>query len=309
MKIDIFSHILPEKYFAALKKKAPKGTEFPESNTRAVWDKDVRLRLMDRYPDVMQVLTLSLPPVDTLTKPADAIELSKTANDELAELVEIYPDKFVAAAACLPLNDMDASLEELERAITGLGLKGVQLFTNINGEPLYHPKFRPIFQKMAEYDLPVWIHPMTDRTKLEPVFGWPYSTTQTMVGIVTAGIFTDFPDIKIITHHCGGMIPFFSKRLYWMFSHGPGRENNRGSVGQFTNFYGDTALYGDTEGLMCGYKYFGADNLLFGTDAPLGPSPGLIFETLDSVDKMDITDIEKEKIFFRNAVEILAIAL
>jgi predicted TIM-barrel fold metal-dependent hydrolase len=155
MKIDIFAHILPEGYMAALKKKVKLGPEFRPLRNRAVWDIDMRLRLMDRYPDVIQVLTVALPPLEALVKPTDAVELAKIANDELAEMLAKYPDKFIAAVACLPLNDMDAALEEVDRTITQLKFKGVQICTDINGEPLGLPKFRPLYEKMANYDLPI----------------------------------------------------------------------------------------------------------------------------------------------------------
>ena len=128
MKIDVFPHILPKKYFEELRKKA-EGVDFSELSgwvikNRALSDMDTRLRLMDRYPDVVQVLTVATPPLETLVSPSDAVELAKIANDEMAELVVKYPDKFVAAVACLPLNDIDAAIEEADRAIVELKLKG-----------------------------------------------------------------------------------------------------------------------------------------------------------------------------------------
>ena len=76
----------------------------------------------------------------------------------------------------------------------------------------------------------------------------------------------------------------------------------------FRKFYNDTALYGHTAGLMCAYDFFGADHLLYGTDAPLGPKYGLTQETIESIQRMDITEEEKDKILTRNAVRLLALA-
>src|SRR3989304_6198913 len=102
MKVDIFAHILPPKYLAAYSKLDPAVLGEIEARNRAIVDLDMRLRLMDRYPDVVQVLTVSQPPLEKSVKPADAIKLAKIANDELAEIVEKYPAKFVGAVACLP---------------------------------------------------------------------------------------------------------------------------------------------------------------------------------------------------------------
>ena len=115
---------------------------------------------MDRLPDVLDVLTVALPPLETvLVTPKDAVELAKIANDEMAELVAKYPDKFLTAVACLPMNDIDAAIKEADRAITHLEFRGVQIFSNIDGEPLDEPKFKPLYERMAQYDLPIWIHP------------------------------------------------------------------------------------------------------------------------------------------------------
>ncbi|MFC1909541.1 amidohydrolase family protein, partial [Chloroflexota bacterium] len=125
MKIDVFAHILPEKYLAAYQKKARSSDQITEARNRANCEIEMRLRVMDRYPDVLQVLSVSLPPLETQVNPKDAIELARLANDELAELLNKYPDKFITAVACLPLNDIDAALEEADRAITKLRFRGV----------------------------------------------------------------------------------------------------------------------------------------------------------------------------------------
>lgn len=307
MKIDIFAHIMPPRYFSGLQEKA--RTVLPGLNrelaNRASTQIDVRLRLMDRYPDVVQVLTVSLPPIETVVAPSDAVELARMANDELAELVDRYPDKFIAAVACLPLNDIDAALEETDRVINELKFRGVQIFSNINGEPLDAPKFRPLYEKMVQHDLPIWIHPCGD----EPLLGWPYETSSAMLKLVSGGILRDYPDIKFVIHHCGAMVSFFEQRIKWCFPLQFGVGEIRNPVEQFQKFYCDTAVYGSTAALMCAYHFFGAEHLLFGTDAPLGPWHGLTMQTIESVQRMDVPDSDKDKIFAQNAVDLLRIAI
>ena len=315
MKIDVYSHIMPERYLAAYREKTKLGSEIrgPREN-KALYEIDVRLRVMDRYPDVVQVLTMGFSALETLP-PSDAVELARIANDELAELLVRYPDKFIAAVACLPLNDMDAALEEADRAITQLKLKGVQIFTNINGELLDLPKFRPLYEKMANYDLPIWIHPRVDSKRretlstFEGVSPFDQETASAMMQLVSAGIFQDYPDIKFITHHCGGITPILVGRIRWTFPRIVGEGHIRNPIEHLRKFYNDTAVSGSTAALMCGYDFFGADHLLFGTDAPLGPSFGLTRETIYSVEQMDIPDIDKEKIFERNAVKLLRLEI
>jgi len=309
VKIDIYSHILPKNYLAAFSKKNIDVSHSIEASVPGLIDIDFRLRVMDRYPDVLQVLTVSLPAVESFVSPSDAIELARLANDELAELVTKYPGKFIAAVASLPLNDIDASLLEIDRAINQLGLKGIQLFGRSKGDQLSDPKFKPLFQKMASYNLPIWIHPCSDGQPMEPMLNWPYITGTTMSQIVSAGIFNDYPDIKIITHHCGGVVPFLGGRIKWMFpgafkADDPARKWSE----HFHKFYCDTATLGYTPALMCGYDYFGADHMLLGTDAPL-PSHGFTFEIIDSIQQMNISEADKEKIYFRNALRLLNIII
>lgn len=134
-KIDIFCHIMPPRYREALYRKTESGLHlgaydnlraFHNANP-ALFDLELRLSIMDRYEGLRQVLTMTPPPVEAVAGPDEAVELAKLANDEMAELVAKYPDRFVAGVACLPMNNMEAALKEAERAIEQLKLKGVLL--------------------------------------------------------------------------------------------------------------------------------------------------------------------------------------
>jgi predicted TIM-barrel fold metal-dependent hydrolase len=121
-------------------------------------DLDIRFRVMDQYPEVRQILTIAGPNVESITKPADAVECARIANDEMAELVAKHPDRFIAACACLPMTDIEATLAEIRRAIDQLGFKGIEIFTDINGKPLDAAEFLPIFELLQAYDLPILLH-------------------------------------------------------------------------------------------------------------------------------------------------------
>jgi uncharacterized protein len=308
MKIDAFAHILTGKYLARYRKINPAIEKRIEVITPPVVDLDIRFRLMNRYPDVLQMLTVANVPLETFA-PQDAVELSRIANEEMAELVTKYPDKFFGAAACLPMNDIDAALKEVDRAVTQLKLNGVQIYSRINGEPLDSPRIKPLFEKMAKYDLPVWIHPATN-DKLDNDFGifsWPFETTSAMYRLVMSGIFHEYPNLKFIVHHAGAMAPFFGERIKWVLSLVPNRFPNLPQ--QFKKFYVDTAVYGNTSALMCAYDYYGADHMLFGTDAPLGPRWGMVEDTLASIERMNIPEGDKQKILKNNAVNLFKLAL
>lgn len=333
-KIDIFSHICPEKYLQAFAKKNKAILNQVEARSRATTDINYRMKVMDRFPDVLQLLTISNPPLDIFLKPDDAAEIAKIANDELAEILVKYPDKFIGAVACVPWNNIDAALEETDRAIR-MGFKGVQITSRVAGEPIDQPQFKQMYEKMANYDLPIWIHPIpthippyNDRYDRDTgIFSWPFETSMAMYHLVSMGIFIDYPNIKFITHHCGGMVPYFEKRIHWLMSSvrrsdaeppesgyqaarpaAAGRVNVRNIEDHFRKFYADTAMYGNTNALMCGYNFFGADHIVFGTDSHLGPAPGLTGETIASVERMNVPDVVKQKIFTQNAADLLRLA-
>jgi len=264
---------------------------------------------MERYPEVVQVINVSQPPLEAIVSAKDAVDLARMANDELAELVVKYPDKFIGGVACLPLNNIDAALKEADRAIKELKFKGVQIYSNVNQKTLETPKMKPLYEKMARYNLPIWIHPWMGKSGDESVFGWPYETSSAMLSLVAGGIFRDFPAIKFMIHHAGAMAPYFEQRINWLFPLEFRDRNIHDPVEHFRKFYCDTAVYGSTLALTCAYKFFGTDHLLFGTDAPLGPNFGLTDITIESIKQMDIKDSDKEKIFWQNAAQLLKIAV
>ena len=166
MEIDIYSHVLPQKFIDAFSKRvgekyvpnilsATPATQFDMDR----WNIDMRIEIMDKFKGLVQVLTPTGHTLERYARPDDAAYLAKVYNDEMAELVLKYPDKFVAAVACLPLNNIDATLKEIDRAINELGFKGILMNTPINGLPLDLPDFVPIYDSMSNYDLPIWSHP------------------------------------------------------------------------------------------------------------------------------------------------------
>ena len=291
-KIDFFTHILTPKYLERFESLNPKITSRVEYNSIPGKNVEVRARVMSRNPDVLQVLTMGNIPLEKWAPPEHTAELARIGNEELAELLTYRPDLFYGAAAVLPLNDVDASVEEADYAIKKLRLSGIQVPTRIGSEWLASEKYRPILAKMAELKKPIWIHP-DDNDQLDDDYGrlnWPFETSHCMMRLVDSRVFDEFPDLKFIVHHAGAMIPTFRNRL---------------GTSLYKNFYVDTALYGNTAGLMNAYDYFGADHMLFATDSPYGPPLGIVEETILSVHKMAIPDEDKEKIFRYNAVGII----
>jgi uncharacterized protein len=339
MKIDVSAHITPPKYLKILEKKVPAEVlkHMPNNFLPGLGNLDIRFEIMDRYPDRVEILTVANPPVETMLQVADAVEVSRQVNDEMAELIVKYPNRFVGAVACLPMNDVNEALKEIDRAVKDLHFQGIQLFTNIMGKPLDLPEFMPIYQKMADLDLPIWIHPFFENVgqvaqtekqfsgyrvftgKDDPawamdraVFGLPSASARALIRLVYSRVFDLYPDIKFMTHHCGAGIPFFANRIemhYLMFGEKEGLELGlKKPVHEyFKMYYADSALHGNTSALMCGYDYFGPDRIFFGTDMPFGSEKGLwpVRKTIESVDEMKIPEAVRQKIYAGNARKLL----
>jgi aminocarboxymuconate-semialdehyde decarboxylase len=320
---------MPARYKEALYKYSDKFiTERNVQDRRpTLTDHEKRLRILNEYEGVVQILSVTMPPVEEIVGPEEAAELARISNDEMAEMVAQNPKRYLAAIANLPLNNMDAALKEAERTIKKLGFKGIQIYTRVNGKPPSANEMMPLYELMCHFDLPIWIHPMRSSNQpdyttetlsynqLFSIFGWPYDTTAAMSRLVFAGIFEKFPTIKFITHHCGGMVPYFSDRIVVHYNNGLqrlGAEHFPGltkhPIDYFRMFYADTALDGNSNyALECGLAFFGEDRVLFGTDMPYDVESGgvSIRETIKAIDNMKVSESTKKKIYEDNARRLL----
>jgi aminocarboxymuconate-semialdehyde decarboxylase len=326
MIIDIYTHLAPRSFLDRMVVLAPKLGNIVNRllAVKPISDLDVRFRDMDSVPDYRQLISLPNPSLEDIGPADTGAELARIANDEMAELCQKYPDRFVGFAAAVHLGDVDEAIREAERAVKQLGAKGVLIYNHVAGLPLDDKRFRPFFAKMAELKRPIWLHPTRsaavkdyaaeEKSRFEMwwCFGWPYDTSVAMTRLVFDGLFDRHPDLEIITHHCGGMIPFFDGRV------GPGLEVlgartsdedysqvlpslKRPHMDYFKLFYGDTAMFGATTGVKCGLDFFGPSKIVFATDAPLGP----IKKTYDGIAAMDLSKEDRDAIFYGNAARLL----
>jgi predicted TIM-barrel fold metal-dependent hydrolase len=331
-KIDLFNHIFPPGYFERFMQVAPSFKDIGKRmrGIPMLWDLDVRFRVMDAFDGYEQVLSLPTPPIEVFASGIGAIDLARAANDAMAELVRGHPGRFPGFVASLPLSDPDASARELERALDELGARGFQIFSNICGKPISSPEFLPLFEAVHRRGLPIWLHPYrgadfsdyqtetASEFEIWWTFGWPYDTSAAMARLVFAGHFDRFPALKIITHHMGAMAPYFEGRI------GPGWDQlgartsdvdysrvlqrlKKRPLDYFKMFYADTALFGAYDATVCGLKFFGVDHVVFASDAPFDPEKGPMYirDTISIVDRLPVGDDERQRIYWRNAVELL----
>ncbi|MEC7490117.1 MAG: amidohydrolase family protein [Pseudomonadota bacterium] len=333
-RIDAYNHVIPGAYFEKFVEIAPDpGIVKFFGAIKALHDTDAHTRLLDSFDNYRQVISLANPPVEMLGSPEQTPALACLANDGLAEWVRLNPDRIAGFIASLPMNNPDAAVAEANRAVNELNARGVQVFTNVLGKPLSAPEFYPVFETLAKHDLPVWIHPMRgpnfpdyaqeDISEFEIwfTFGWPYETSACMTRLIYSGLFDKLPDIKIITHHFGGMVPFFAEKIGIGFQqifkgnsdHNPLAEQaglKKQPKEYFKMFYADTATNGSLAAAKCGLDFFGPDHSIFASDTPFDPEGGamLIRETINAIDNLGVDKEIRDKIYSGNLERLLRLS-
>ena len=335
MTIDAFPHILPKALFERMVAVAetPAASNWLNGSRRQIglYDLDLRLRVMDRLGDYRQVLTLATPPLEQVASGASLREMAAMANDALAELCQRYPDRFLGFAAGLPMDDPDAAVRELDRAVSGLGALGAQIFTNVNGHALDEPRFEPLFERFAALDKTIWVHGA--RSFVHPEFvgdeeskyglwlslGWPYEMAMCMARIVIAGILERYPKMRILTHHGGGMIPTFGQRVgaNAIGFQGPAHQPEfeafarlpKAPLAYFRQFYADTTVGAVSRTIRASIEFFGIDHVMFGSDWPFGPATeeANITPTLRAIGELGLSSEDLAKIQTANATRALGL--
>ncbi|MEX0753321.1 MAG: amidohydrolase family protein [Xanthobacteraceae bacterium] len=334
--IDAFNHFFPKRLWDKMLASEGAARDIGKRmrGIPCIYDLDERFRIMDLFKDknYTQILSLGMPPLEALGTPRVTAEFARLGNDGMAELVAKYSGRFAGYVASLPMNDPDAAVKEAERAFTQAGANGLQIHSNVNGAPLDEPQFFPIFEVAAQYDKPILLHPsrgadMPDyktesKSKFEIwwAFGWPYETSTAMARLVFSGMLDRLPDLKVLAHHLGAMIPYFEGRI------GPGWDQlgkrtsdedltlvlkrlKRRPFDYFKDFYADTAVFGSRAATVCGLDFYHPDKVLFASDSPFDPEkgPGYIRDTIKVLESIDMPQEKREKICFRNAQRLFGL--
>jgi len=332
--IDAYNHFFPKRYYDALLE-TPAGTKDLGKRVRgipALSNLDERRRVVGMFEDYAQVLSLGLPAVERLWGPDQAPEMARIGNDGLAEIVARHPDQFVGYSALLPMNVPEAAVREAERVLAN-GANAVQIASNVNGRPLDEPEFWPIFEVIAKSGKPILLHPARTRempdyptekhSKYEicSVLGWPYETGVTLARLVFSGIMDRYPDLKVIAHHLGGVIPYLEGRVGHSWDQLGARTSDEDYASllkrlkkrpydYFKDFYGDTAVEGARAATVCGLDFFGAEHVLFASDCPFDKEkgPGYIRSTIAVIESLGLSAADKEHVCHGNARRMFGLA-
>jgi aminocarboxymuconate-semialdehyde decarboxylase len=332
--IDAYNHFFPKRYYEALLE-TPAGRKDLGKRVRgipALSDLDLRLRVIEQFPDYTQVVSHGLPSVERLWGPDKSPEMAEIGNDGLAEVAAKNPKHFAGWSALLPMNAPDAAVKEAERVLRN-GANAIQLSTNVNGAPLDDESLWPIYEVIAKSGKPILLHPARTRdmpdyptekiSKYEicSVLGWPYETGVTLARFVFSGIIDRYPGLKIIAHHLGGVIPYLEGRVAHSFDQLGARTSDEdyGAIlkrlkkrpyDYFKDFYGDTAVEGARAATVCGIDFFTPAHVLFASDCPFDKEkgPGYIRDTIKVLDSISLAPADKEKICYRNAQALFGLS-
>lgn len=299
-KIDAFAHILPQNYYQTMKKLVPDlDKQYPFVQIPSLINLDTRLKTWPNSEETQIISFANINPEDYFDS-AQAAQITEKANDELSEIVRNNSKYFAGGVGMLVMNNPAASKQIIKQVADSEELVGVQIFTRHLGKSIADQDFRFVFEEAAKENVPLWLHPVFDKNKPDNnlVFSWEYELSQAMLQLVQANIFEEFPNLKILVHHAGAMVPFFAGRITHIL--------NKKQAADFKKFYVDTAILGNSPALRLTIDYYGIDHVLYGTDAPFAVMPagaGQIIQT--AIDKLDLSQEDLEKIYYENYLNFI----
>ncbi len=330
MKIDLHTHMLP-KTWPDLRERYGYGgwvrlehacdgcsrMMIDDKSFREVeanlWDPDVRIADCDRTGVHLQVLSTVPVMFSYGAKPADALDLSRILNDHLAGVCADFPGRF-AALGTVPMQDADLAVGELERCVKDLGMPGIQIGSNVNGDNLDEPALFPVFEAAAALGAAVFVHPweMLGRDRMGKYWlpwlvGMPAETTLAICSVIFGGVLERLPALRIGFAHGGGGFPHTIGRIEHGFKVRPdlcATETSTPPRDMVRRFYVDSLVH-DAAALRYLVELMGADRVALGSDYPfpLGEAePGALVETIGA-----FTDAQRAQLLGGTAREFLAL--
>src|SRR3990172_3580956 len=330
MKIDVHTHILPENWpdlnakynergFVTIEHHKPccakmliDGKLFREIQDNS-WDPDVRIGELKNTGVDMQVLSTVPVMFNYWAKPKQTYDFARYLNDNIAQVVNSYPDRFIGLAT-LPMQDTKLAIKELDRCMKELNLAGIEVGTHIHGKNLDDENIFEIFRACEETGAAVFIHPWDmlgkdrmDKYWLPWLVGMPAETSLAICSMIFGGVFEKLKNLRVCFAHGGGSFPFTLGRIEHGFNVRPdlvatkNKINPREYLGRF---YLDSLVH-DELALDYLVSLIGEDHVVMGSDYPfsLGEhEPGKLIESM-----AEMNNVVKEKLLWKNAVEFLGI--
>ncbi|MBP8114776.1 MAG: amidohydrolase [Chitinophagaceae bacterium] len=328
MKIDIHTHIMPEKMpnwtekfgygeFIHLEHRnceacMIKGDKLFRVVEENCYKPELRLKEMEDTGVNMQVLSTIPVLFNYWAKPTDGLETSRFLNDHIAETVSKEKDHFIGLGT-VPMQDVDLAIKEMGRCMTDLRMPGLEIGSNINGKNLSDESFFPFYEAAEKLNCSLFIHPweMMGETQMEKYWlpwlvGMPAETSRAICSMIFGGVFEKFPNLKVAFAHGGGSFPITIGRIEHGYKVRPDLVaidnpiNPRNYLGKF---WVDSLVH-DRKAMEFLIDLMGEDFICLGSDYPfpLGEhKPGKLIE------KMDLGKKVTNKLLYKNAVEWLGL--
>ena len=328
MIIDVHAHLLPQsavraaagdgRWHGSMVEQAADGRPVITTGDYRVsmgatehWEEPpARLERMDQLGVDMQVISLNPILFRYYLERRYAIDAAREINDEIAEMTSTWPDRF-AGFATLPMQDVDAAVDELQRSVESLGLVGAAIGTHVEGANFDEAHLLPVFEAAESLGAALFVHPAASRMgdslpryHMRNYIANPAETTIAIGSLIFGGVLDRLPGLKLCFAHGGGYACWAAAR----FDHGFGvRPEAREHVNKLPSEYLKT-LYFDS--LVHGYGNLrqlvgnvGADRVVLGSDYPADmgqPDP------VTWIEGSDLSQMEKRAILGENALEFLA---
>jgi aminocarboxymuconate-semialdehyde decarboxylase len=274
---------------------------------------ETRLADMDRLGIDVQAISPSPPQYYYWAEPELGREAARLVNNRIAEIVAAHPERF-AGLGTVPLQAPELAVAELERVVKELGLRGVEICTNVAGAELSEARFRPFFAKAEELGILIFMHPngFTEGRRLADhyfinVIGNPLDSTVAVSHLIFGGVLDAYPRLKICVAHGGGFLPAYSGRMD--HAHGARSDCRRGTAKKPTRhlakLYFDSIVFTHHQ-LESLAEQWGSDHILLGSDYPFDmaePDP------VAFVSGARLGSDDKAAILGRNAAKLLKIRI
>ena len=275
-----------------------------------------RIEAMDRLGIDMQILSLTAPGVQVF-EAATATALAADSNDQLADAIEKYPQRFAGLAAVAPQDPQHAA-KEIERGMQTLGLKGVIVNSHTKGEYLDEPKYWEILEAAEALNAPIYIHPRDlapgmlkpylDRSLEAGILGFAADVALHTIALITAGVFDRFPRLKLVIGHAGEGIPYMLYRIDYMQravreGRGAKKLEKRPSDYMKENVYVTTSGMAWEPAILFAQQILGMDHVLYAMDYPYQADASEVV----AMDELALSDADKKKFFQTNAEALFAL--
>lgn len=325
--IDIHCHVasldaqsLAEPYFTPdkdpfVRYSGPASAAYNETHFSEILPKltqvDERLRDMDRTGIDIQAISVAPPQYYYWAEPDLGVKLARLQNDNLARIVAEHPDRFVGLGT-VPLQDVGATLDELDRIADDLRFPGIEICTNVDGRDFDDPRFLPFFERCRDLDLAILVHPdgFTHGERLSDYYlintiGMPLDSTLFLARVIFGGVLERFPELKLCVVHGGGYLPSYPARYDHAWRQRAdvrARIPDRPPSAYLKRLYFDTMVY-DSYELATLIERYGAERLMLGTDYPYDMGEDDPVELICSVE--GLSDHERALILGGNATRFL----